>query len=348
MASSIEVPYFCPTTFDITYLEAHQNPSPFSSSTVSDNTLLGDRSREPSPRPAKKLKSTDHSNKLSDTSKAPSGKQLMAVPDADGVAVVDAASAVRPKRVRTGCLTCRERHLKCDEGLPHCQNCRKSSRVCKRGVRLNFIDTQVQDPPIIPPTQDWSVNFQDESREIASEYRGGLGRYAVVGPEELGDVKDETQYDPPTTQYDPPTHMVGAPTMSHQQLPPIQALPPGGVEAYPETSQGMPELNRETHHQPHHHHTQSNTDSTYSTMPPPPQSSYSNSHSDQITPPPNETRDLLTTQEEVLFMQVFVEEVGLWMDSMDPHKHVRTESHSLLNMKLIWVVLSTTAFSFAW
>ena len=35
-------------------------------------------------------------------------------------------------------------------------------------------------------------------------------------------------------------------------------------------------------------------------------------------------REFLTTQEETLFMQVFVEEVGLWMDSMDPMKHVRT------------------------
>ncbi|THX85494.1 hypothetical protein D6C97_04500 [Aureobasidium pullulans] len=32
-------------------------------------------------------------------------------------------------------------------------------------------------------------------------------------------------------------------------------------------------------------------------------------------------REFLTTQEETLFMQVFVEEVGLWMDSMDPMKH---------------------------
>ena len=38
---------------------------------------------------------------------------------------------------------------------------------------------------------------------------------------------------------------------------------------------------------------------------------------------PNECRrDYLDTQEEVLFMQVFVEEVGLWMDSMDSQKHV--------------------------
>ena len=62
----------------------------------------------------------------------------------------------KSKRVRTGCLTCRERHLKCDEAAPDCMNCRKSSRECKRGVRLNFIDVQVKDPPYIPPTVEWS------------------------------------------------------------------------------------------------------------------------------------------------------------------------------------------------
>lgn len=62
----------------------------------------------------------------------------------------------KSRRVRTGCLTCRERHLKCDEGMPHCNNCRKSNRECKRGVRLNFIDTRVEQPPVIPPTHEWS------------------------------------------------------------------------------------------------------------------------------------------------------------------------------------------------
>lgn len=66
--------------------------------------------------------------------------------------------AGKSKRVRTGCLTCRERHLKCDEGLPECNNCRKSNRECRRGIRLNFIDVQVKDPPCLPPTADWSCS----------------------------------------------------------------------------------------------------------------------------------------------------------------------------------------------
>lgn len=44
----------------------------------------------------------------------------------------------RPKRsrtsslkVRTGCITCKKRHLKCDEARPHCGNCRRSQRRCE-------------------------------------------------------------------------------------------------------------------------------------------------------------------------------------------------------------------------
>ncbi|KAL2262547.1 hypothetical protein VTK26DRAFT_974 [Humicola hyalothermophila] len=83
----------------------------------------------------------------------------------------------KSKRVRTGCLTCRERHLKCDERVPECNNCLKSNRECRRGVRLNFIDVQVKEPPCVPLVTEWTVQILDESRLVASEYKGGLGRY---------------------------------------------------------------------------------------------------------------------------------------------------------------------------
>lgn len=64
-------------------------------------------------------------------------------------------TAAKPKRVRTGCLTCRNRHLKCDEAMPICVNCQKSNRKCERGVRLNFIDLKVEQPPYLLPPVDW-------------------------------------------------------------------------------------------------------------------------------------------------------------------------------------------------
>jgi len=313
----LDHPYLSRPTFDIAYLEAPQNESPaFSSSILPDLTIFGEDTSPgrhgtftgSSPKPAKSAKGV---SRLSQPSVGTTGEsRVMAGTDVNGSALAVNTTVVmsRPKRVRTGCLTCRERHLKCDEAMPHCQNCRKSNRTCKRGVRLNFIDTQVQSPPIIPPTHDWQVNFQDESREIASEYKGGLGRYAALEQEDVNGIKLESNFDYSTS-------MVGAPTMAHQTLPPIH-LP----TTYPDISQtNIADHSRETHHQ----HSHSTTESTFSTqtIPPPPQSSYSNP--EQTLTPPNERVDFLTTPEEVLFMQVFVEEVGLWMDSMDPMKHVR-------------------------
>jgi len=35
------------------------------------------------------------------------------------------------RRTKTGCLTCRKRRIKCDEGRPECRNCMKSKRHCQ-------------------------------------------------------------------------------------------------------------------------------------------------------------------------------------------------------------------------
>ena len=317
MAPPVETLYFSQPIFDLAYLDPQTHLSPYPSSINSDAALLGDQLRntavnvdssygEALLRPTKRLKAEDCALDVRFGTRNFVGDRSMAAPEASttSIATDHAAAASKPKRVRTGCLTCRERHLKCDEGVPDCLNCRKSSRACKRGVRLNFIDTQVKTPPITPPTQEWDVSFQDESREIASEYRGGLGRYAALVQEPEAE-KDEGQFDFSSS-------IVDTPTLSHSQLPSINSLPPGGVEAYPGTSQRLPD----------HTRSGSTTESTYSssTIPPPPPSSYSNP--EQTLTPPSEVRGALNSTEEVLFMQVFVEEVGLWMDSMDPYKHV--------------------------
>ena len=220
-----------------------------------------------------------------------------------------AAAAAKPKRVRTGCLTCRERHLKCDEGAPDCQNCKKSNRECKRGVRLNFIDTTVKTPPITPPTEEWDVVFQDESREIASEYTGGLGRYAKLGAEADIVPKEEPSFDFSET-------MIQAPVLAHQQLPSQASYSQAGFDPYSDALQVQDQ--RQSQHQ---RHASINSDSTFSshTLGANSVSSY---NKPQTLTPPTETRETLNDPEELLFMQVFVEEVGIWMDSMDPYKHV--------------------------
>ncbi|KAH7324985.1 hypothetical protein B0I35DRAFT_173183 [Stachybotrys elegans] len=90
---------------------------------------------------------------------------------------VSSATIPKSRRVRTGCLTCRKRHLKCDEGTPDCMNCRKSGRVCERGIRLNFLSAHIGHIPNRFADESWAVEFKDESRDIAAEYEGGLRSY---------------------------------------------------------------------------------------------------------------------------------------------------------------------------
>lgn len=98
---------------------------------------------------------------------------------------------------------------------------------------------------------------------------------------------------------------------AHNALPPmIQAGAPG---LYPEAGGTRHEDRQPRNESTHHPHTSSST--SYATGLP------SYNHNEQTLTPPNEPLDYLDSPEEVLFMQVFVEEVGLWMDSMDPMKH---------------------------
>ena len=156
-----------------------------------------------------------------------------------------------------------------------------------------------------------TVHFQDESRDIASEYAGGISRYAAfarVAPPK------PTRNSPPTPRQTATVTTVTSAPASHPTLPPILPLLPTPMHT------GEPINNFEEvkpHHRPGY--------PAYAPPlppPPPPPSSTMNSDHTMSPPPPKEVRNYLNNTEETLFMQVFVEEVGIWMDSMDPYKHV--------------------------
>ncbi|KAI9801771.1 MAG: hypothetical protein M1825_003143 [Sarcosagium campestre] len=333
LAAASEPPAFSQPGFDLGYLHPQQSTAPsndYSPSTASDLTLVGDQPPSASPLHLNTTPRATPTPRRSKDNRQAGGMRgsaavqkesvSMAATDVNGSggnAPADLTpTSSRPKRVRTGCLTCRERHLKCDEGLPHCQNCRKSSRECKRGVRLNFIDTQVQDPPIIPPSRDWSVQFQDESREIASEYRGGAGRYPVLEPAAAESAFEfENDGSAGAAAVAAAAAAAAAADLS-QHLPSMQSTMPA---SYPEmVDQTLDDHHRDTSRRPSQINGEQDGFSAQS-IAQPPNTSYSNP--EQTLTPPSETKDYLNSPEEVLFMQVFVEEVGLWMDSMDSMKH---------------------------
>lgn len=62
-------------------------------------------------------------------------------------------STIKRSRTRSGCVTCRDRHIKCDEQQPVCKNCLKSNRKCYRGIRLNFTQYTFYNPDENKPKQ---------------------------------------------------------------------------------------------------------------------------------------------------------------------------------------------------
>lgn len=239
--------------------------------------------------------------------------------------------AHKPKRVRTGCLTCRERHLKCDEGMPDCNNCVKSNRVCKRGLKLNFLDIWTKQPPVMDTsygTHSWKVEFLDESRDIASEYQGGMQKYKPLQQEMPAPLPAEAVMPFEYIQNAPPP-----PSMAHQPLPLLQTSVP---DIYHDPTQHS-DLNSmfdgsqyksdtASHHQLRSHSAavtsaQYSVESSHSSIAPGSVGSYNAGQLDLLQSTDNLRKDYLDNPQETLYMQVFVEEVGLWMDSMDPHKH---------------------------
>ncbi|KAI9891175.1 MAG: hypothetical protein M1814_003018 [Vezdaea aestivalis] len=58
------------------------------------------------------------------------------------------------RRTKTGCLTCRKRRIKCDEGHPHCRNCQKSKRDCLGYDPMFNRSSQTSGPTAIQPAPD--------------------------------------------------------------------------------------------------------------------------------------------------------------------------------------------------
>lgn len=96
-------------------------------------------------------------------------------------------SITKRSRTRSGCLTCRDRHVKCDEQHPVCKNCIKSKRKCYRGIRLNFTQYTIYNPDEFTSnkglgTEDGkhgkkASRILDQSITIASLYKNGRKSY---------------------------------------------------------------------------------------------------------------------------------------------------------------------------
>ncbi|OQE94180.1 hypothetical protein PENNAL_c0004G09570 [Penicillium nalgiovense] len=212
----------------------------------------------------------------------------------------------KARRVRTGCLTCRQRHLKCDEAVGRCLNCRKSDRICRRGVRLNFIDTQTVAPPhIIARPHGSKVTFRDDSRMIASLYVGGFEIYPPVQAES-------------PVQEDPQTHhefdFMGDDDLTNLFQSVAHSFDPLSLDApHPNAADFV---GTDTWHQSH-------------LVPGDELLPHGTSHFARKLAGKHEYHAFLTDPEQVSLLRIFVEEVGPRMDIMDEMNHVGESPRTL-------------------
>lgn len=206
----------------------------------------------------------------------------------------------KPKRVRTGCLTCRDRHLKCDEGFPTCQNCIKSNRPCARGIRLNWtvkpttFETEGGPDPSNRSTEKYgSFQIIDESRKIAEEYPGGKELFESYDRIDLWRQRHGYVVSARNAQ---PATSVGSHSRSTSSLDPHSV-----------SNNGL--LTNDTQHS-----------RSYSGV---------TAGSDHMSPVQATAYHLHNNPTEMLYFQAYVEEVALWMDNLDENKFVSLCTRSI-------------------
>lgn len=207
----------------------------------------------------------------------------------------------KAKRTRTGCLTCRERHLKCDEALGRCLNCRKSDRICRRGVRLNFIDIQTVEPPhTITRAQGAKLTFRDDSRIIASEYVGGFERYPPPQPDSPVQERRQIQQEA--------LNLMGPDQLASLFQSVAHSFDPSGFDiSHSATTDFL--FGPDSWHDAH-------------LVPGDELLPHGTSHFAQKLAMKQYSVATLTDPEQCFLLQLFVEEVGPWIDSMDSMRHV--------------------------
>ncbi|KAK5946096.1 hypothetical protein PMZ80_000235 [Knufia obscura] len=119
------------------------------------------------------------------------------------------------RRTRTGCKTCRQRKLKCDETKPVCGQCRKSNRECLASEGISFRHAQ-----------NAGFSGEEGGSDLSSfyKYRQKFNNtYFLPVPKELSFVHISDPYaDEPQPQ---PPAQPQQPQQQQAQFPPQPASP---------------------------------------------------------------------------------------------------------------------------
>jgi hypothetical protein len=137
-----------------------------------------------------------------------SGNQRRSMMARDNTPETPVANGPYKARSRSGCVTCRQRHLKCDEIKPTCGRCRKSRRQCvptdldhraTRGSVVRFVDESsrfyrrsgTREPDDEPPA-GWSVTEVGINSPTATIFEQQVGLAQPLTERLLSPPRDET------------------------------------------------------------------------------------------------------------------------------------------------------------
>ncbi|KAI1387989.1 uncharacterized protein F4822DRAFT_298391 [Hypoxylon trugodes] len=87
------------------------------------------------------------------------------------------SSTTRVPRTRTGCWTCRDRSVKCDEARPRCGKCHKANLTCQYGIRLQWLEDSVARGIRHGREGAWRPKHKDVPPEVRFEESPGSTRY---------------------------------------------------------------------------------------------------------------------------------------------------------------------------
>jgi len=209
------------------------------------------------------------------------------------------------KRTRTGCRTCRERHLKCDERRPDCGQCIKGKRSCsyERFLKWDKHIERFELPFEVPRPIDFAFGIRDESVTVASEYIGGEEWYALHD-------RQRKRTDQTVARIANQTSNNATHTNS-----PAESSWHGSVNGH---RQSQPQSRNSSDG----NHRIINSAANLSINLTPYASLVNGPLTPQLLPPESPRHAMIQDPVEAHFMKVYVEEMGSWMDTMNPIKYV--------------------------
>ncbi|KAF9690585.1 hypothetical protein EKO04_011463 [Ascochyta lentis] len=86
----------------------------------------------------------------------------------------------RPKRSRAGCLTCRTRRRKCDEGKPICQNCISKGFQCQYAAAFQILGKHNFTPAVKTDVKYATVRFAGDEVDDSSEATPGKTKQPAI------------------------------------------------------------------------------------------------------------------------------------------------------------------------